>query len=118
WWVSRSSAGVIAYTFGDRSDKPVPADYTGDGKADVAIFRPASGEWFILRSEDASYYSFPFGTIGDVPAPGDYDGDGRSDATVFRPAISTWFVQRTTAGTLIQNFGLIGDKPVPSAFVP
>jgi hypothetical protein len=118
WWVSRSASGVIAYTFGERSDKPVPADFTGDGKADVAIFRPASGEWFILRSEDSSYYSFPFGANGDVPAPGDYDGDGRTDATVFRPVSSTWFVQRTSAGTLIQIFGLLGDRPVPAAYVP
>ena len=71
-----------------------------------------------MRSEDFSYYSFPFGTNGDVPAPGDYDGDGKTDATVFRPTDSTWYVQRTTAGTLIQIFGISGDKPVPNAFVP
>ncbi|MGC2238260.1 MAG: VCBS repeat-containing protein, partial [Pyrinomonadaceae bacterium] len=96
---------------------PVQGDYTGDGKADVAIYRPSSGEWFILRSNDFSYYSFPFGTNGDVPAPGDYDGDGRFDATVFRPSQSTWYVQRSTAGTLIQQFGIAGDLPVSNAFV-
>ncbi len=58
----------------------------------IAIFRPSTGEWFILRSEDATYYSYPFGTTGDIPAPGDYDGDGRFDATVFRPSDSTWYV--------------------------
>lgn len=118
WWINRSTAGVIAFTFGNTADKPVQGDYTGDGKADVAIWRPSTGEWFILRSEDYSYYSFPFGTKGDVPAPGDYDGDGRFDATVFRPAGATWYVQRSTAGTLIQGFGISGDKPVPNAFVP
>ncbi|MGC2237245.1 MAG: FG-GAP-like repeat-containing protein [Pyrinomonadaceae bacterium] len=119
WWIQRSSnASVEAFTFGNSTDKPVQGDYTGDGKADVAIWRPSSGEWFILRSNDFSYYSFPFGTNGDVPAPGDYDGDGRFDATVFRPSQSTWYVQRSTAGTLIQSFGQIGDVPVPNAFVP
>jgi hypothetical protein len=58
------------------------------------------------------------GTGGDGPAVSDYDGDGRFDATVFRPTGSTWYVQRTTAGTLIQNFGITGDRPVPNAFVP
>ncbi|MET0754119.1 MAG: VCBS repeat-containing protein [Pyrinomonadaceae bacterium] len=118
WWIQRSSLGTIAYTFGNSSDMPVQGDYTGDGKTDAAIYRPSTGEWFILRSEYSSYYSFPFGTSGDVPAPGDYDGDGRFDATVFRPSQSTWYAQRSTAGTLIQSFGIGGDKPVPNAFVP
>jgi hypothetical protein len=119
WWIQKSTdSSVVAFQFGNSSDKPVQGDYTRDGKADVAIWRPSTGEWFILRSEDQSYYSFPFGTNGDVPAPGDYDGDGRFDATVFRPSQSTWYVQRSTAGTLIQNFGIAGDSPVPNAFVP
>ena len=118
WWMLRSTAGVLAVTFGNSSDKLVPGDFTGDGKSDNALFRPSTGEWFILRSEDFSFYSFPFGTNGDVPAPGDYDGDGKFDATVFRPLNTTWYSQRTTAGTLIQQFGANGDRPVPNAFVP
>jgi putative transposon-encoded protein len=118
WWLQRTAFGTVVFQFGNSSDKPVPADYTGDTAADVAIFRPSTGEWFILRSENNSYYSFPFGASNDIPAPGDYDGDGRSDAAVFRPSDSTWYVQRTTAGTLIQTFGIAGDKPVPNAFVP
>ncbi len=118
WWINRSTAGTIAYQFGTASDKPVFGDYTGDGKADVAFWRPSTGEWFVLRSENISFYAFPFGTSTDIPAPGDYDGDGRFDATVFRPSNSTWYSQRTTAGTLIQQFGITGDKPVPAAFVP
>ena len=48
------------------TDKPVSGDYTGDGKADIAFFRPSTGFWFILRSEDNSFFSFPFGTLGDI----------------------------------------------------
>jgi uncharacterized delta-60 repeat protein len=118
WWIQRSAAGTIAFQFGNSSDKPVQGEYTGDGKSDVGIWRPSTGEWFILRSEDQSYYSFPFGTNGDSPAPGDYDGDGKFDAAVFRPSNSTWYIQRTTAGILIQTFGIAGDRAVPNAFVP
>ncbi|HKP67681.1 MAG TPA: Calx-beta domain-containing protein, partial [Pyrinomonadaceae bacterium] len=118
WWVQRSTAGVAVLTFGVSTDKPVQGDYTGDGKADMAYFRPSTGLWYILRSEDFSFYSTPFGTNGDIPAPGDYDGDGRFDPTVFRPSTTTWYSQRSTAGTMIQQFGSDGDRPIPNAFVP
>jgi len=118
WWVRRSSnASVFALQFGIATDRAVPGDYTGDGKADIAFWRPSTGAWNILRSDDFSYYAFPFGTTGDVPSPGDYDGDGKLDAAVFRPLNSTWYVNRSTAGTLIQQFGIAGDVPLPSAFV-
>jgi hypothetical protein len=117
WWLNRSSAGVIVYTFGTATDRLVPGDYTGDGKADSSFWRPSTGEWFVLRSEDSSFYSVPFGANGELPVPGDYDGDGRFDTAVFRPSGSTWYVQRTTAGLLIAGFGINGDQPVSNVFV-
>ena len=118
WWGIRSSNNqVFALQFGIPGDKAVAADYTGDGKTDVAVFRPSSGVWSILRSEDLSYYAFPFGANGDLPVPGDYDGDGKMDPAVFRPSNSTWYANRSTAGILIQQFGISGDQPVPNAYV-
>jgi uncharacterized delta-60 repeat protein len=117
WWILRSTAGLIAMQFGAPTDKTVVGDYTGDGKTDVAFWRPSTGEWYILRSEDSSFYAFPFGSSTDIPAPGDYDGDGKTDAGVFRPSNSTWFVNKSTGGTIIQQFGSTGDLPVPNEFV-
>ncbi len=119
WWVRRSSNGtVFALGFGAATDKPVQGYFTADNKTDVAFWRPATGQWFVLRSEDFSFFAFPFGASGDVPVPGDYDGDDRFDAAVFRPSTNTWFIQRTTAGTLIQAFGIAGDQPTPNTYVP
>ncbi|MDQ3131437.1 MAG: PQQ-dependent sugar dehydrogenase [Acidobacteriota bacterium] len=119
WWILRSTAGIIVYQFGrpNEPDYPVQGDYTGDGRADVAFYR--DGEWFVLRSENNSYYSFPFGAHPDRPSPGDYDGDGKTDAAVFRGGQNPlWYVQRSSSGTLIQGFGIFGDRPVPNAYVP
>ena len=117
WWISRSSAGVLALQFGSSTDKAVVGDYTGDGKADIAFWRPSTGFWYILRSDDFSYYAFPFGTTGDQPAPADYDGDGMTDPSVFRASTATWYGQQTTAGFSAIGFGAAGDQALPGAYV-
>ena len=118
WWIFRSSLGAYVTQFGLATDKPVVGDYTGDGKTDIAVFRPSSGEWFILRSEDASFYSYPFGNSTDIPAPGDYDGDGITDVAVFRPSAGTWYINNSGSGVRIVGFGANNDYPVPGALVP
>jgi hypothetical protein len=119
WWIRRSTNGsVFAFQFGASTDRPVQGRYTADNKTDVAFWRPSSGTWYVLRSEDNSFYAVPFGTSTDIPVPGDYDGDGRFDNAVFRPSSANWFIDRTTAGTLIQQFGLPTDTPLPSVVVP
>jgi hypothetical protein len=118
WWIQRTTAGLFAASFGSSTDKPVVGDWTGDGKADCAFFRPSpDSTWYILRSEDQSFYGFPFGSAGDIPAPGDYDGDGKTDAAVFRQPGAQWFVNKSSGGVTSLSFGTAGDQPIPSSFV-
>ena len=85
-------------------------------KTDLAFTKNIGGstnlEWFILRSEDASFYSFPFGRGGDSPAVGDYDGDGKADPAIYRKNETNWYIQQSTDGMKILSFGNNTDIPV------
>jgi large repetitive protein len=85
--------------------RPPSADYNGDGKADVAVFRPSNGTWYVRGITTVTW-----GRNGDVPVPGDYNGDGRTDVAVFRPSNGTWYVRGITTVT----WGRSGDIPLHS----
>ena len=119
WWINRSTGGVVALTFGAAGDLPVPGAYTGLGFANVAFWRPSTGEWFVLRYlNSGSYYSIPFGLPTDIPAPGDFDGDNKYDTAVFRPSEGLWYIQRSAGPLVVHQFGLSGDRPVQSSYIP
>jgi subtilisin-like proprotein convertase family protein len=63
------------------------ADFDGDGKTDVSVFRPSDGIWYANRST-AGFMALNWGTNGDTPTPGDFDGDGKTDFAIFRPTLT------------------------------
>ncbi len=95
----------------------VKFDFDGDGKADISIFRPISGQWWYQQSLDNSVRALTFGTSTDKPVPADFDGDGKTDIAVYRPARGEWFVLRSSNNSFFSvPFGNSTDKPAPGDF--
>ncbi len=118
WYIRNSSDLSVRYDSwgrlsGRASDTFVPADYDGDGKADLAIFR--SGIWYIKQSASNQPRYENWGLSSDKLAPADYDGDGKIDVAVFRDG--AWYIRQSTGGIRYAAFGSCGDVPIASVFV-
>jgi hypothetical protein len=117
--------GVTFNIDGNIADGPVAgparaknrtADFDGDRKTDVSVFRPDTGVWYVQRSDGLGYTIVGFGVSTDRPTPGDYDGDGKTDIGVFRPADGGWHLLGKGWSYTARGFGLTGDIPAPADF--
>jgi hypothetical protein len=92
-------------------------DYDGDGIADLAVFRPSEGNWYIWQSSTNSLRVENWGVATDRIVPSDYDGDGRMDVAVYRPSEGNWYIKESFNGqTRIERWGLATDKVIPADY--
>jgi hypothetical protein len=94
-----------------RTNRFKVSDFDGDGKTDIAVWRPEEGNWHISQSSDGAYVSQQWGkeSLGDMSAPGDYDGDGKTDIAVWRRGSGVWYVLKSSDGSMISQAWGSGD---------
>jgi (2Fe-2S) ferredoxin len=90
------------------------ADFDGDGRTDLSVYRPSLGNWYIQQSSNNVMSAANFGLSNDVLAPEDFDGDGRTDIAVYRDGV--WYIMRSRDGLQIVQWGLPGDVPQPGDY--
>ena len=116
--MQKSLGGTSSIQFGANGDIPTVNDFDGDGNADIAIWRPSNGDWYIIKSTSNQVDRINFGLTGDIPVAADYDGDTKADIAIFRPTDDTWYQKLSTQGNAQQVFGLNNDRPTPGAYNP
>jgi len=82
--------------------------------ADLAVWRPDNGNWYVLGGLGSAQTIQGWGQSGDIPVQGDFDGDGKTDFAVMRPDsasnTSQWFIAySSTGGSTNFQFGIPGD---------
>ena len=118
-WYIRNSNGVDLLTshkdgvsrvqFGrSHDDVPVVADYDGDGKSDIAVWRSSTNYWYIKNSAGADPLTenrdaisrIEFGeNQADIPIVADYDGDGKADIAIRVAGTTTWYINESSSNS-------------------
>lgn len=119
--------GLKAANGNSNGNRTTIADFDGDGKTDISVFRPSDGYWYISKSS-GGYSSIQWGISTDTPVPGDYDGDGKTDIAVHRQwADNTWYILQSSTNTFRakawgatnseqQQQIFIEDRPIPGDY--
>ena len=111
-------SAVQSVAWGLSGDTPVSADFDGAGSAQVAVYRPSTGAWYVRSSGTGGGAATPAGRQepalfvtafkpGDVPDAADYDGIGRIEPAIYRPSTETFYIYnpitKTTRSVVMPN---------------
>ncbi len=113
--VSATGFAQVPINWGWSEAVPVQGDYDGDGIADIAVYWPPGGNWYIWGSREG-FRKTQWGFDRAEPVPADYDGDGITDLAVYVPATGEWIVWGSREGYMKWQWGWDAAWPVPADF--
>ena len=95
-----------------------PNDLNRDGKTDLVVYRPSTGQFLAQRSTAGPLVANLGSPNLDQPVIGDYDynGDGKADLAVYRSQTSQWLILKSGGGVSVSTLGGgSGDVPASAA---
>ena len=121
WTLTSALGGLQTIDFGLPGDIPVPGDYDGIGRDQLAVYRPSTAE-FLVRAPSGLVRSITIGTPNLVPVPAQYDNhyyfaNGlpyRTQAAVYDPSTGVFTIAGAT-GIRTVAFQP-GDIPIPADY--
>jgi uncharacterized repeat protein (TIGR03803 family) len=117
--VNAFGESLASYEVSVTAGRGTATDFTGDGRSDAVVYRPATGDWYVKPTDDSPSRVFRYGAGGDVPLVGDFDGDGRTDLAVWRPSTAEWHFRYSSteyATPRVFVWGAGGDIPLAADF--
>lgn len=90
--------------------------------ADLAVWRPSTGMWYVLGGPGSQATQYTWGDPTDFPVPGDFDGDGKTDFSVYRkdsgaPFYWTWYIVNSSdSSTSTITWGEAKDWPAAADY--
>jgi hypothetical protein len=112
--VKNSTTNAISSVhFGAPGDQYLAADFDGDAKGDLTVFRPSDGTWWCIRISDGVINAATWGQNGDVPVPADYDNDGQTDIAIYRPGPQSYYwISGSQNGVSVVAWGTTNDQVI------